>query len=100
MASATMESGSPRMLFSSDRDEFTATKKKKLSGRARIRISSGRFRHERASGRREVGRLTESLVLLLEGHDPRREQAPETEAVALRHGERRVLRPKRKGSPK
>jgi len=29
LASATMESGSPRMLFSSDRDEFTATKKKK-----------------------------------------------------------------------
>jgi len=83
LASATMESGSPRMLFSSDRDEFTATKKKKLSGRARIRISSGRFRSERASGRREVGRLTESLA--------RKEMRPrcheeEGEAAALSRG--------------
>lgn len=36
-------------------------------------------------------RVYEALVLLLEGHDPRREQAPEAEAVALREGERRVL---------
>lgn len=36
-------------------------------------------------------RVYESLVLLLEGHDARREQAAEAEAVALRHGERRVL---------
>lgn len=36
-------------------------------------------------------RVYKSLVLLLEGHDPRREQAAETEAVALRHGERRIL---------
>lgn len=36
-------------------------------------------------------RVYESLVLLLEGHDPRREEAAEAEAVALRQGERRVL---------
>lgn len=36
-------------------------------------------------------RVYEALVLLLEGHDPRREQAPEAEAVSLREGERRVL---------
>ena len=36
-------------------------------------------------------RVYEALVLLLERHDPRREQAPEAEAVPLREGERRVL---------
>lgn len=36
-------------------------------------------------------RVYEALVLLLERHDPRREQAPEAEAVSLREGERRVL---------
>lgn len=36
-------------------------------------------------------RVYEALVLLLEGHDARREQTAEAEAVSLRQGERRVL---------
>lgn len=64
----------------------------------RIAWSHGRIRPvgENDDGRtaetRGAGRLTEALVLLLEGHDARREQTAEAEAVSLRQGERRVLR--------
>lgn len=36
-------------------------------------------------------RVYEAVVLLLERHDPRREEAAEAKAIPLRHGERRVL---------
>jgi hypothetical protein len=49
------------------------------------------------SARRGAERLTETLVLLLEGHDPRREQAAEAEPVALRQREGRVLRSSTRG---
>lgn len=98
-----MESGSPRVLFSSDRNESTATDKRMRVTSAKsvrvipdnhsaLRQNAIEERMRDAAQRNGARQLTETLVLLLEGHDPRREQAAEAEPVALRHGERRVLR--------